>query len=88
MSALDAVTLSLVRQTKEVKYDMSKTSRVYFSAEQVQYLQKTFSEYCGTGQSYAELQYRAGQRSVVEHIQRIANVEVRHVQRETAPVAR
>lgn len=85
MSALDAVTLSLVRQTREVKYDMGKTSKIYFSAEQVQYLQTMFAEFSGSGQSYAELQYRAGQRSVVEHIQRIANVEVRHVQREVLP---
>lgn len=64
---------------------MSKTSKVFFSAEQVQYLENMFAEYSGSGQSYAELQYRAGQRSVVEHIKRVATVEVRYVQREVLP---
>lgn len=53
-----------------------------FSAEQVQYLEQMFPEYSGPGQGFAELQYRAGQRSVLEQIRRDAKVEVRLVQRE------
>lgn len=53
-----------------------------FSAEQVQYLERMFPETNGPGQGFAELQYRAGQRSVLEHIRRDAMVEVRYVQRE------
>lgn len=53
-----------------------------FSAEQVQYLERMFPEFNGPGQGFAELQYRAGQRSVLEQIRRDAKVEVRYVQRE------
>lgn len=53
-----------------------------FSAEQVQYLERMFPETIGPGQGFAELQYRAGQRSVLEHIRRDAMVGVRFVQRE------
>lgn len=53
-----------------------------FSAEQVQYLERMFPEINGPGQGFADLQYRAGQRSVLEHIRRDAMVEVRYVQRE------
>lgn len=53
-----------------------------FSAEQVQYLEHMFPEINGPGQGFADLQYRAGQRSVLEHIRRNAMVEVRYVQRE------
>lgn len=53
-----------------------------FSAEQVQYLEKLFPEMTGPGQGFAELQYRAGQRAVLECIRRDAMVEVRYVQRE------
>lgn len=63
---------------------MSKTGKQYprFSVEQLLYLEKLFPEYSGSGQSYSELQYRAGQRSVLEQIRRDAKVEVRYVQRE------
>ena len=53
-----------------------------FSAEQVQYLERMFPETNSPGQGFADLQYRAGQRSVLEHIRRDAMVEVRYVQRE------
>lgn len=53
-----------------------------FSAEQVQYLERMFPEINSSGQSYSELQYRAGQRSVLEQIRMDARVEVRYVQRE------
>lgn len=53
-----------------------------FSAEQVQYLERLFPEITSSGQSYADLQYQAGQRSVLEQIRRDAKVEVRYVQRE------
>ena len=53
-----------------------------FSAEQVQYLESVFPEFNSSGQGFAELQYTAGQRSVLEHIRRNAQVEVRYVQRE------
>lgn len=53
-----------------------------FSIEQVQYLEKMFTEVTSSGQSYSELQYRAGQRSVLEFIRRVAMTEVRYVQRE------
>lgn len=53
-----------------------------FSAEQVQYLEKLFPELTGPGQGFAEMQYRAGQRSVMDQIRRDAKVEVRYVQRE------
>lgn len=53
-----------------------------FSAEQVQYLETMFPEISGSGQSFADLQYRAGQRSVLEQIKRDAKVETRYVQRE------
>ncbi|ANT45337.1 hypothetical protein [Pectobacterium phage CX5] len=53
-----------------------------FSVEQVQYLERMFPEINSSGQSYSELQYRAGQRSVLEQIRMDARVEVRYVQRE------
>lgn len=53
-----------------------------FSVEQVQYLEKLFPELTGPGQGFAEMQYRAGQRSVMDQIRRDAKVEVRYVQRE------
>ncbi|BAS69551.1 hypothetical protein [Pectobacterium phage PPWS1] len=53
-----------------------------FSVEQVQYLERMFPEINSSGQSYSDLQYRAGQRSVLEQIRMDARVEVRYVQRE------
>lgn len=57
---------------------MSKTS-IRFSPEQIYHLEKMFGEVCSSGQSYAELQYRAGQRSVLSHIKSISNMEVQIV---------
>ncbi|AKN21188.1 hypothetical protein [Pectobacterium phage Peat1] len=56
--------------------------RPRFSAEQVQLLEQMFPEQTGSGQSFSDLQYRAGQRSVLDLIKRSAMVEVRYVQRE------
>ncbi|ARW59012.1 hypothetical protein FDJ56_gp39 [Pectobacterium phage vB_PatP_CB5] len=56
--------------------------RPRFSAEQVQLLEQMFPEQTGSGQSFSDLQYRAGQRSVLDFIKRSAMVEVRYVQRE------
>lgn len=56
--------------------------RPRFSAEQVQLLEQMFPEQTGSGQSFSDLQYRAGQRSVLDFIKNSAMVEVRFVQRE------
>lgn len=61
---------------------MTKANRPRFSAEQVQYLEGMFPEYTGSGQSFSDLQYRAGQRSVLDFIKQDAKVERRYVQRE------
>lgn len=67
---------------------MSKsTNRIYFSAEQLIYLDSMYPEVSSSGQSYAELQYRAGQRSVLDTIKRNARLEVRYVQKEVLPNA-
>lgn len=61
---------------------MTKANRPRFSAEQVQYLESIFPEYTSSGQSFSELQHRAGQRSVLDFIKQDAKVERRYVQRE------
>lgn len=53
---------------------------VRFSIEQVQYLEEMFPEIVSGGQSYAELQYRAGQRSVLNVIKGRAMVRTVFVQ--------
>ena len=53
-----------------------------FSVEQLLYLERLFPEINSSGQSYSELQYRAGQRSVLDQIRMDARIEVRYVQRE------
>lgn len=45
-------------------------------------MERLFPEITSSGQSYADLQYQAGQRSVLDQIRRDAKVEVRYVQRE------
>lgn len=67
---------------------MSKpVNKIYFSAEQLIFLESMYPEVSSSGQSYAELQYRAGQRSVLDMIKRNARLEVRYVQREVLPNA-
>lgn len=57
-------------------------SKIHFSAEQLMYLESIYPEVSSSGQSYAELQYRAGQRSVLEFMKRNARLETRYVQKE------
>lgn len=59
--------------------------RPRFSVEQILLLESMFPEQIGSGQSFSELQYRAGQRSVLDYIKQAAMVEVRYVQRQVLP---
>lgn len=58
---------------------MSKPVKIKFSAEQIRYLDSMFSEVSTSGQSYGELQFRAGQRNVLAFIKQQSDVEVQIV---------
>ncbi len=59
---------------------MSSTKKVPvgFSLEQIHYLEEMFPEITASGQSYADTQYRAGQRSVLTLIKRVSNARFRY----------
>ena len=60
---------------------------VRFSIEQVTYLESLFPEVTSAGQSYGELQYRAGQRSVLNRIKAAGDVRIQLVQVQRNPIS-
>lgn len=59
---------------------MSNTQKLRFSEYQIQELERLYPEQTGIG-TLEEMLYRAGQRSVLQHIKEISKVQVRIVPR-------